>query len=400
MFRVARIQSRICIGGPAFHSILLSEGLDRRLGSPYRTRLYGGELDPGEVSMAPFAEERGVQFELLPGMGRSIRLTADFRVMQDLARRFSNYRPHIVHTHTAKAGAVGRLAAVRARVPVLVHTFHGHVFEGYFHPAVARGFLELERALAQQTDCIVAISEGQKRELVDRYRVAPEGKVRVIPLGLDLDTMLASKGTSGEIRSFFGIPQDAPLVMTAGRFASIKRLDLLLEAFGGLLSQQPEAHLLLVGDGDPDSRSRLENQASRYPGRVHFAGWQRALLPYYQDADLFVLSSDNEGTPVALIEALSAGLPSVVTDVGGVRDVMTDPVLGRLVPRRDVSALVEAMSQSLAVRSRLPDPLRQGIGARFSHHRLVSDVSSLYDELLEGYRRGVLSKGRRQRVQE
>lgn len=376
--RVVRIQSRICVGGPALHSILLSEGLSHRNGSRYDTVLLGGALEAGEHSMAELAEARGVEIRTVSTMRRAVRPTADAAAVAELVRILREVKPHIVHTHTAKAGAVGRTAARLAGVPLVLHTFHGHVFDGYFSKRKTQVFLRIERGLAKMTDQILAISEQQRRDLVETYRIAPPEKVGVVPLGLDLRRFraVAPRARSGPLRRAFGIPDAHRVVVTVGRMVPIKRFDLLIRAFRAL--ELEDAHLVLVGEGE--SREELEAQAHGHP-RIHFTGLRRDLPEIYGDADLMALSSDNEGTPVAVIEALASGLPVVATDVGGVRDIMRDG-MGQIVAPGNAQSFAEALRDGLSAPQVLQDVLRDDIVRRYSHERLLSDIERLYDRLV------------------
>lgn len=383
MAKVVRIQSRICGGGPALHSILLSEGLSYANGSRYDTTLLGGALEPGESSMEDFATARGVSYELVPEMKRAVNPMLDAKAVAKTARRLRELAPKIVHTHTAKAGAVGRAAARLVGAPVLVHTFHGHVFEGYFSPKKAAAFVAAERALAKVTDQILAVSEAQRRDLAFKYKIAPIEKIKVVPLGLELDAFAAARPTrQGALRQQLGLDADAKIVAAAGRFVPIKRFDLLLEAFGSVLRAHPDAHLVLAGDGAPEARAELEQQAAKLGGHVHLLGWRGDLDQIFAEADLLALSSDNEGTPVTVIEALTAGLPVVATRVGGVEDVV-DARHGTLVNPGDAQALGAAMIDRLSLGGRLTPAEREQVALRFSHRRLIGDIEALYDRLLE-----------------
>ncbi|MEO1228220.1 MAG: glycosyltransferase [Myxococcota bacterium] len=376
--RVVRIQSRICVGGPALHSILLSEGLSHRNGSRYDTILLGGALEPGEHSMEELADARGVEIRTVRSMRRPVRPSADAAAVAELVRVLREVKPHIVHTHTAKAGAVGRLAARLAGVPIVLHTFHGHVFDGYFSKRKTQVFLQVERGLARVTDRILAISDQQRRDLVDTYRIAPSSKVGVVPLGLDLRRFreVLPRAARGPLRAEFGIPDGHQVVVTVGRMVPIKRFDLLIRSFTALSRQ--DVHLVLVGEGE--SRAELERQADGHP-RIHFTGLRRDLPEIYADADLMALSSDNEGTPVAVIEALASGLPVVATDVGGVRDIMRSG-MGRIVPPGQTESLTAALQAGLAEARPLQAMLRDDVVRRYSHERLLSDIERLYDGLV------------------
>ncbi len=381
MINVVRIQSRICVGGPALNSILLSQGLSSPHHDRYQTHLLGGELEPGERSMSTFAEARGVKVNIIPHMHRPVSPKLDAQALRYLVGYLRKVRPTIVHTHTAKAGAIGRTAARLAGVPLVVHTFHGHVFDGYFSPKKAQAFIKVEQGLAKVTDQILAISEQQKEDLVFKYRIAPAEKVRVIPLGIELERFVeVDRAQKGSLRGELGIPEDAPLVATVGRLVPIKRFDLLIEAFQGVLKSLPDAHLVIAGDGE--LRAELEAQARPIRERVHFLGWRDDAQVIYQAADCFALTSDNEGTPVAVIEALTAGLPVVATRVGGVEDVLF-PGAGQVVEPKDVSAIERAIEARLTNPEQLTQQQRSKVFRRYSHRRLIADMGALYDQLCE-----------------
>ena len=384
MSRVVRIQSRICVGGPALHSILLTEGLSHAHGSRYDTTLIGGGLEAGESSMAGFAEQRGVEIEVVPTMRRAVRPRNDVRALAQVTRRIRSLRPDVVHTHTAKAGAIGRPAAFINRVPVVVHTFHGHVFDGYFSDRKTQAFIRVERALARATDVILSLSKQQKADLVDRYQIAPADKVRVVPLGLDLDRFRAVDRTDrGALRHELGLELTTPLVLAVGRIVPIKRFDLLIEAFVRQVQAGSSAHLAIAGDGASEDKAVLEKAAAPARDRIHFLGWRRDQDVLYRDADVLALTSDNEGTPVTVIEALSSGLPVVATRVGGVEDIVSEE-MGTLVAPGEVQDISRALGRALDRPAQvLDDRIRDQVTARFSHRRLIRDITALYDELLE-----------------
>ncbi len=332
--------------------------------------------------MAPFARQRGVDVQLLPQMRRPVRPIQDFRAVAHLVRRLRVIRPTVVHTHTAKAGAVGRLAAVMCQVPIVVHTFHGHIFDGYFSPRKTRAFIHAERLLASRTDVVLSLSRQQRHDLVEKYRIAPEDKVRVLPLGLELDRFLAvERGQRGALRAELGLGPETQLVLAVGRLVLIKRFDLLIEAFARVVARGVSAHLAIAGNGSPDERARLEAIARPIADKVHFLGWREDQDVLYRDADLVALTSDNEGTPVAVIEALASGVQVVATRVGGVEDIVSDAT-GTLVEPGRVESIAEALEIRLRAPKVVSDSDRRAVGAKFSHHRLIRDVTALYDELI------------------
>lgn len=382
--RVVRVIARMNVGGPAFHTMHLTRGLEER----YPTVLVTGDVDEGEADMRDQAVERGVRVHRIPELGRRLSPGQDLVALAKLVRLLRRLRPEIVHTHTAKAGTLGRIAAMLAGVPVRVHTFHGHVFEGYFGRGVARTFMAIERALAKVTTCVVAISPRQAEDLTVRYRVSLPEQTRVVPLGLELDRFAPGAGSRAAgtaLRREFGMDESTPLVTIVGRLAPIKNHDLFLSAAAELTRRGRDCRFLIVGGGSEENRLRQATESLGLGGRITFAGWRSDLEAIYAASDVVVLTSFNEGTPVCLIEALSAGRAVVSTDVGGVHDVLEGGELGLIVPSGDRDALAAAIERLLddpALRAELGRrgaavaPVRYGVG------RLLRDVEGLYDELL------------------
>lgn len=380
--RVVRIIARLNIGGPALHVTHLTAGLAER----YPTLLVAGQVSNGEGDMSGVARDKGVDVYSLPELGRSIRPWDDLLVFVKLFRLLRRVRPEIVHTHTAKAGTVGRLAALAARVPVRVHTFHGHVFRGYFGRWTTRLFLWTERLLARTTTRIVTVSESQADELAGEFRICPRDHIRVIPLGLELDRFLPERTAHlrDELRAEIAAG-DEPVVSIVGRLVPIKNHDLFLAMAAALTAQGRACTFLIVGGGEEEARLRARAADLGIADRVRFLGWRTDLERIYAGSDMVVLTSHNEGTPVCLIEAMAAGRPVIATDVGGVRDVLEGGRLGRLVPPGDAEALAGAVTRLLDdpdLRSELQRRGASAAPARFGVHRLLTDVSALYDEVL------------------
>jgi glycosyltransferase involved in cell wall biosynthesis len=383
--RVLRVIARLNMGGPALHVAYLSAGLAER---GYDTTLVAGTLAPGEDSMAFVAEGLGLRVARVENLSREISLLRDLRSVRALARLIREERPHILHTHTAKAGAVGRIAALlagSARPPIIVHTFHGHVLRGYFDPLRATAFRLLERWLARHTTALIAVSPQVRDDLV-RLGVAPAQKFVVVRLGIELEQRTATDAVDGrEQRRRLGIPADRFVVGWIGRMASVKRADDVLRSFKGLRDRGVEACLCMVGDG-PD-RDSLEKRAHEL-GIMRdtlFLGYQSDVAPFYAAFDALVLPSANEGTPVSAIEALAAGRPVVATRVGGVPDVVRDGEDGFLVDAGDVETLADRLAQLAGdpeLRARLGEAGRARVLPRYAVDRLVQDVDELYRSLL------------------
>ena len=377
--------ARLNMGGPALHVAYLASGL-REHG--YDTTLVAGSLARGEDSMEFVADELGVKVERLPGLRRDISPIRDVLAVLRLAQLIKRERPTILHTHTAKAGAVGRMAALvsgDARPPIVVHTFHGHVLRGYFGPLRTLGFRLLERWLARGTDALVAVSPEVRDDLV-RLGVAPREKFTVVRLGIELEARLGS-GRNGrdETRRVLGIAPERFTVGWIGRMTGVKRTGDVLLAFKELRERGVDALLCMVGDGP--ERAQVEQRAHDL-GIIRdtlFLGYQEDVAPFYSAFDAMILPSGNEGTPVSAMESLAAGRPVVATRVGGVPDVVRDGEDGFLVELGDVRELagaLERLAEDSELRVRMGEAGRARVLPRYAVQRLVDDVDRLYRSLL------------------
>lgn len=377
-----RIIARLNLGGPAHHVSILSGKLDP---ARFQTLLVAGELGPGEGSLEDLAAHHGARLQHIGSMGPELHPGRDLKALLALVRVVRRFRPHIVHTHTAKAGTLGRMAARLAfrRRPVVVHTYHGHVLSGYFGPAKTELFRTIERELARFSDCLIGISDATVSELID-FRIAPPERFRVIRTGLDLDAFLEVSAADGvPMRFDLGVADDELLALFVGRLVPIKRVDVLLDAAAHARAMGAPVRLAIVGDGE--LRADLEAQARKLglDEFVSFLGFRRDLPRITAAADLAVACSDNEAIPVALIEAAAAGRPAISTDVGGVSEIVPRE---SLVAAGDARALGELLVAAARDRAHLP---ARGAAARelvrdaFSYRRLIGDIEALYDELLD-----------------
>jgi glycosyltransferase involved in cell wall biosynthesis len=386
--KICRIIARLNVGGPAIHTILLTSALNNGM---YESMLVCGSVEKAEKDMIYLAEINGVKPLLIPGFGRRINPLKDLSAFIKIYNIMRKYKPDIVHTHTAKAGAIGRTAALLAGVPVRIHTFHGHIFDSYFGSLQAAIFLSVERLLARFTKYIVVVSEAQKRDIVDKYRIAGEGKIRVVPLGLELEKYADAKDGSRGIRTELDIDDDTLIVAIVGRLVPVKNHKMFIDAAKELLLISPgkKIKFLIVGDGE--ERTALEKysaEAGLGKDKVIFYGWKEEMAEVYAGADIVALTSLNEGTPVALIEALAAGKPVVATDVGGVRDVVQDGRSGYLVPSGDVKQFAKRLHELASdseKRVLFGKAGRDAVVNKYSKQRLVSDIKRLYTESLIDY---------------
>lgn len=399
--RVVRIIDRLNIGGPSKHVVWLTTGLDS---AGFDTVLITGTLPEGEGDMSYFARAAGVTPSIIEEMGREISLR-DLIVVAKLVRQLLKLKPDIVHTHKAKAGAVGRVAAMiykwatpsilrlRPRRCAIVHTYHGHIFHDYYGPALTRLFIAIERGLARMcTDRIIVISEQQFCEISGTYRVGRTEQFRVIPLGIDLEEV---NGSAGDLRSELGIAGDQTAIGISGRLCEIKNHRMFLQAAARIAGEpSARARFFVVGDGH--LRNDLEQQ-SRELGlsdSVVFTGFREDAARLYRALDVAALTSLNEGTPVTLIEAMCCGRAVAATEVGGVRDLMgargstADGVTvwdhGVTVPSGDVEAFTRALRFLIEhpdLRKEMGERGRAFVISRMSKERLVHDVERVYSEV-------------------
>jgi glycosyltransferase involved in cell wall biosynthesis len=377
--------ARLNVGGPAIHVIDITQRLPAY---GYRTILLRGREEPHEESMDYLAAARGVSAPYLAGFRREPGFH-DLQALWQVIRWIRRERPTILHTHTAKAGALGRIAAsllVRQRPQVVVHTFHGHGFVGEFSPATSRIYAWVERQLAHRATRLVAVSEEVRQDLI-HLGVAPPEQIEVVRLGFDLSPFMVPEDvrqrTRREMRSRLGIPQDAKVVTIIARVVKVKRVDRFL-AMARCLADRKDVWFVIAGDGDDRARLERSGDARALSDRLVWAGYERGIPAVCFASDVVTLTSDSEGTPVALIEAQAAGLPVVSTRVGGVETVVLDGESGQIVDADPVmlSSAVRDLLDDPATRASFGERGRQHCLANFSVERLVEDLDGLYRRLL------------------
>jgi glycosyltransferase involved in cell wall biosynthesis len=371
------------VGGPAHHVSLLSGQLDPRR---YETLLVCGRVGPGEASYEALAERHGARLQRLPALSPEIAPERDASALRQLREVIRKFQPDIVHTHTAKAGFLGRIAAALERPrPVIVHTYHGHVLEGYFGPTKTALYRSLERTLAHVSDRLVGVSGATIDDLV-RLRVAPRKQFVQIPLGLALDPFLhATRSDGAQVRADLGLCANDLLVTCVGRLVPIKRIDLALRALAEARAGGYSMVLALVGDGGERQRLETLTRQLEITDAVHFLGFRSDTAAIAAATDIALLTSDNEGTPVALIEASAAARPAVATRVGGVGEVVKLDT-GLLVAPGNVAAIAGALGRLSDLgpegRAKLGESARAHVRERYSARRLVVDIDELYGRLL------------------
>lgn len=392
MPKVLRIINRLNLGGPTYNAAYLTGFLN----SSYETLLLSGMKDESEASSEFILSKLGIRPTYIPDMRRSINPMNDFRAYRKIVSVIRRFKPDIVHTHAAKAGALGRVAAYHCNVPVIVHTFHGHVFHSYFNPVKTKAFIQIERFLARISTGIVAISNLQKQELCNEFKICPEEKVRVIPLGFDLERFQADyQQKRSSFRAKYKIGEDVIAIGIIGRLVPVKNHPLFLKAFKKVIEQTTKKVVaLIIGDGEEKEHIiRLaeslgvpySHSGENRSAPLLFTSWITNIDEAMAGLDIVAMTSFNEGTPVSLIEAQAANKAIVTTAVGGIEDIVLPGQTALLSPSnnaeqfsRQLLTLVEDDSMRISMGRQGYDFVKE----KFSFKRLTDDMSKFYDELL------------------
>ncbi|HEX4875410.1 MAG TPA: glycosyltransferase [Chitinophagaceae bacterium] len=394
MPRVLRILNRLIVGGP----LLNASYLTKYMAPEFETMLVVGEKEAHEKDAGYFTDQLGIKPVYVPEMGRSISPFKDYGAYKKIKQLIRDFKPDIVHTHAAKPGAIGRMAAAAMKVPVIVHTYHGHVFHSYFSSAKTKAFINIERYLARKSSAIIAISEQQHKELVGDFRIAPAEKFRIVPLGLDLDKFATGQPEKRKaFRGAYGLEDDCIAITITGRMVPVKNHDLFLTGLQHVLQHSSKkVKAFIVGDGE--TRAAMEAKAVAlgigyttekdvlHDQPLVFTSWRSDIDVINAGSDIISLTSFNEGTPVSLIEAHAAGKPVVSTRVGGIEAVVQENVTGLLSAIDDTAAYCHNLMRLVnedALRVQFGSVAAENVKAKYSYQRLVRDMKGLYTELLE-----------------
>ena len=388
--RVLRIINRFNIGGPTYNAVFLS----RYLSDDFETLLVGGLPEEGESDSLHIAAEYNVEPLLIEEMKREPSITSDRQAYKRIQKIIQEFQPHIVHTHAAKAGALGRRAAKKMKVPVIVHTFHGHVFHSYFGKLKTTIFKQIERSLAKNSTGIVAISDIQKQELSDIHRICPSDKISVINLGFDLEKFHANCDEKRkQTREEFAIAADEIAVAIIGRLAPVKNHSMFLDVVENIATRTSQkVRFFIVGDGTERAaiETRIASMQLSDSIRVEMTSWIKDISSFNPGMDIICLTSLNEGTPVSLIEAQASGVAVVSTDVGGVRDILLEGETGYVTPLNDVDMFTEKVLELVEDEKKREKMSQNGwnfVEAKFSYKTLVANMENYYRELLKTAKR-------------
>ncbi len=387
--RILRVLNRFNIGGPSHNAIYLTKYLT----DDFETLLIGGVPAAGEESSFPWTVKHNVNARMVSWLRREIQPLTDLKAVFKLRSVINDFKPDIIHTHASKAGLTARLSALSkiASRPIMVHTFHGNVFSGYFNTFMSSIVLNTERFLAKYTDAIIAISHLQKRELVEKYRIADSEKVYVIKLGFPLQKVEPDESKARKIlQERFGIKPEWRLIAFVGRLAPVKQPELFVKAVAPILREDPNCKALIIGDGTDDYKNKLILEGRKAgisvgtspQNHVYILGYVEEVLPLYAGFDVVVLTSRNEGTPVTLIEAQAMKTPIVATDVGAVRETVC-PELQDFVVGQKPEEITRAIRKAMTLKGKtLMEKACQFAIDNFSVHEMVRKTKELYIELL------------------
>lgn len=395
MYKILRIHNRLIVGGPSLNVTLLSTNLTPE----FETKLIVGKKDPHEKDAGYIAERLGITQVEIAEMRRSILPINDIRAYFKIKKIIKEYNPDIVHTHASKSGAIGRLAASACKVKLIVHTFHGHVFHSYFNKAVSSLIVLFERYLAKKTNAIIAISDLQKKELVEVYKIAPAEKIFTIPLGFSLEKYSKNQSKKRVLfREKYGFDSNEIVIGIIGRVVPIKNHKMFVEV-ASIIKKKHGAGIRFAVIGDGESVSLIEKKSLQMGLTYSYfltnpkcltdivvTSWETEIDQVLGGLDIVVLTSYNEGTPVSLIEAQAAFKPVVSTDVGGVRDVITHGENGFITAVDDVAAFARYLSiliENKDLRNVMGNKGYNSVINRYSKQRLIDDVKKLYLDFLE-----------------
>ena len=392
MPRVLRIINRLNLGGPTYNAAYLSKYLEPE----FDTLLVSGMKDDAEESSEFIVKNLDLHPVYIPEMYRELHPFRDYKSYYKLRKLIEEFKPDIVHTHAAKAGAVGRLAASHSGVKVIIHTFHGHIFHSYFNPVKTRMFLEIERYLAKRTTKIVTLSDIQRHELSSIHKVAPIDKFAIIPLGFDLRRFEEDQEAKRKhFRSEYNLDDDEIAIGIVGRLVPIKNHSLFLKALKIVSGKtQKKVRAFIIGDGEERAAIELQAQALGLPfnnqnlkekNLLTFTSWIKNVDVSNAGMDIIALTSNNEGTPVSLIEAQASGKPIVSTNVGGIENIVIKNETALLSPVGDESIFAENLLQLIdknEMRIRFSKQGSDFVRNKFSYKRLCNDMAALYNSLL------------------
>lgn len=384
--RVLRIINRFNLGGPTYNATFLT----RFISDDFETLLVGGLPEEDETDSLHIVKDYGLEPVLVKEMQRKPDFKSDRAAYRKLKKIIEDFNPHIVHTHAAKAGALGRRAAVKKKVPIVVHTFHGHVFHSYFGKLKTSAFKYIERRLAKKSTGIIAISNIQKIELAEEHKICHESKIEVIPLGFDLQKFNDNLPEKRVItRTHFKIAEDEIAIAIVGRLVPVKDHNFFLDALKMVAEKSSKKiRVFIVGDGS--ERQTIQNRLNEFdlfPNvKIEMTSWVKDVAQFNAGMDIICLTSKNEGTPVSLIEAQAGNKPVLTTNVGGVQDIVDNGNTGIIVERGDLNTYANQLLLLVENEKKRQEMSQNGwnfVESKFHYTTLVRNMENYYKRLLK-----------------
>ncbi len=394
MIKILRILNRFNLGGPTYNAAFLTKYISK----DFKTLLIGGTETESELSSHHILEEIDVDFKIIPEMSRDINPINDYIAYRKLKNIIQDFKPDIVHTHAAKAGLLGRKAAIAMNVPCIVHTYHGHVFHSYFNKVTTNFYKNLERHYAKRTDRIITISNSQKKEISRALNMENDSRFSVVPLGVDLKKFKQNEFEKRiSFRSSFNLDNKTIAIGIIGRLVPIKNHQLFINAFAQLKNiSSKRIKAFIIGDGELHDELIIyaaqrglmisTNSSFNANADIFFTSWIKEMDAVYAGLDIVALSSLNEGTPITLIEAQAAGKPIIATDVGGVSDTVWENYTALLSPSKNIYDYVQNLSKLVAdenLRLKFSANGWNFVNHKFHYQRMVDEVEKLYYEILK-----------------
>lgn len=389
MKKILRIINRFNLGGPTYNAAYLTKYLE----PDYETLLIGGQHDESEKSSMHILDNLGLKPIIIPEMQRSLNPYKDQIAFKKIQNIIKEFKPDIVHTHAAKAGALGRRAAYKMGVNQIYHTFHGHVFHSYFGNFKTRIFKEIEKNLAKKSTKIIAISEIQKSELSKIHKICPENKIEVIPLGFDLERFNTDKNSKRkEFRKKWNLKENEIAIGIIGRLVPIKNHKFFIDAIQEVLrNSKVPIRAFIIGDGEEKqniinyiNNKNLDFSLNYNPATFHLTSWIKEIDRVNSGMDIICLTSLNEGTPVSLIEAQASGKPIVSTKTGGIENIVLENKTALLSEKNDLHNF------SINLLSLVNDSNKRKLFSKFGlekskdfhYDQLVNNIKNLYENKL------------------
>ena len=389
MKKILRIINRFNLGGPTYNAAYLTKYLEK----DYETILIGGQHEESEKSSLHILDDLGLKPIIIPEMQRSLNPYKDQIALRKIIKIIKEFKPDIVHTHAAKAGALGRRAAYKMGVKQIYHTFHGHVFHSYFGNLKTKVFKEIEKNLAKKSTKIIAISEIQKKELSEIHRICPAEKIEVIPLGFDLTRFNMNKDSKRKkFRKKWNLKENEIAIGIIGRLVPIKNHSFFIDSIKEIIKKSNfPIRAFIVGDGEEKHNLinyvrniNLDYSLDTSPATFHFTSWIKEIDEVNSGMDIICLTSLNEGTPVSLIEAQANGKPIVSTKTGGIKNIVLENKTALLSENNDLQSFSQNLLSLVNNSEKRQLFSKYGLekSEEFHYSKLINNIKNLYEKSL------------------